>query len=160
MRISRVFFYCALLAVMASCNNHFVNAKVSKDVEYFKHEYDASANQCYYALRWALKMNGYPIVKENLRDGIIETAWVPANADSHYMPYFGRKDSGVSGTYHQLEVKVVPIGGKTTLEVASRIKSVVSTMKSSGFEERKILAEVGDYLRAGEPVITNEGIEE
>jgi len=144
-----------------ACNKPFLRAKTSKDVKFESQEYHASANDCYYALRYAFKVNGYSLASENLTDGILKTTWLPVTSDSHYLPVFDSKDYGVTGAYHQLEARVVPHGHtKTELEVGSRVKAVVSGLQSSGVEEKKILATVDNYLRKHEPEITNEGIEE
>ena len=144
-----------------ACNKPFLHAKTSKNVQFESREFRASANQCYYALRYAFKINGYSMGSENLTDGILTTTWAPVTSDSHYLPLFDSRDYGVTGAYHQLEARVVPRGqDRTKLEIGSRVKGVVSNMKTSGVEERKILATVGNYLRKSEPEITNEGIEE
>jgi len=147
--------------VAGACNKPFLRAKTSKNVEFESKEFNATANDCYYALRYAFKVNGYMMGSENLRDGILTTTWEPVTSDSHYLQVFDSRDYGVTGAYYQLEVRVVPRGNdRTKLEVGSRVESVASGLKSSGVEERKILATVGNYLRKHEPVMTNEGIEE
>jgi len=151
----------ALGVVAGACNKPFLRAKASKNVEFESKEFEATPNDCYYALRYAFKINGYSMGSENLMDGILKTTWAPVTSDSHYLQVFDSRDYGVTGAYHQLEARVVPRGqGRTKLEVGSRVKGVASDVKSSGVEERKILATVGDYLRKREPEITNEGIEE
>jgi hypothetical protein len=147
--------------VAGACNKPFLRAKTSKDVEFESKEFGATANECYYALRYAFKINGYMMGSENLKDGILTTTWEPVTAGSHYLQVFDSRDYGVTGAYHQLEARVVPRGhDRTKLEVGSRVKSVASGLKSSGVEERKILAAVGNYLRKDEPIITNDGMEE
>lgn len=151
-----------VLGVIAgACNKPFLRAKTSKNVEFESKVFNATPNDCYYALRYAFKVNGYSMGSENLMDGVLTTTWTPVTSDSHYMQVFDSRDYGVTGSYHQLEARVVPRGqDNTKLEVASRVKGVASNVKSSGVEERRILATVGDYLRKHEPEITNEGIEE
>jgi hypothetical protein len=149
-----------LLASVAGCNSQIIQAKASRDVHFYKRAFDASPNQCYYALRWALKINGYSLAKEDLPKGLISTTWKPVTADSHYLPQFGRRDYGATGGYHQLEVRVVPKGSRTQVQVGSRVKAVVSRLESSGIEENKVLAEIGDYLRSKQPKITNTGMME
>lgn len=146
---------------VGACNKPFLRAKTSKNVQFMSEQYKASANDCYYALRYAFKSNGYTLASENLADGILTTTWSPVTSDSHYLPLFDSRDYGATGAYHQLEVRVVPRGHtKTKVEIGSRVKAVVSNIKTSGVEERKILAAVGSYLRKNEPEITNDGIEE
>ncbi len=160
--MKRISFFVIMVAVIAAagCNKPFVKAKASRDLHFYDRTFEATPNQCYYALRWALKANRYTLAKENLMDGILTTTWQPVSSDSHYLPLFNREDYGVTGAYHQLEVHVVPVGSKTRVDVASRVKSVVANITSSGVEEHKVLAAVGDYLRSKEPDITNEGIAE
>jgi hypothetical protein len=160
MKIRYMIAILLLVGVGFGCSGAIVNAKVSKKVDYYSKTFKASPNECYYALRWALKINGYPVAKEDLPAGIIKTVWRPVTSDSHFLPVFDSKDYGATGAYHQLEVKVVPRGSKTKVEVGSRLKTIAPNMKSSGVEERRVLAQVGDYLRSHEPMISNEGISE
>ena len=147
--------------VVGACNKPFLRAKPSGNVEFKSRDYKATANDCYYAIRWALKMNGYSMANENLSDGILTSTWSPVTSDSHYLPLFDSRDYGTTGAYHQLEVHVVPHGSqRTRVQVGSRVKAVVTGLKSSGVEERQILAEIGGYLRKHEPEITNDGIHE
>jgi hypothetical protein len=147
--------------VVGGCNKPFLRAKPSKDVTFESRTYKATANNCYYAIRFALKRSGYTMSSENLADGLLKSSWVPVTSDSHYLPLFDSRDYGVTGAYHQLEIQVVPHGShRTEVRVGSRVKAVVTGLQSSGVEERKVLAEVGDYLRKNEPEITNDGIGE
>lgn len=155
------FFACLfLLFFVSSCAKPLASAKVAKDVEYASRDYAASANDIYYAMRWALVECGYPTSNENLQDGVITTAWVPVKSSSHYVDTFGRPDYGVTNSYHQLEIQVVPDGGRTTVKVGSRVKTLVARLKSSGTEEKKILDSIGTRLRKSEPTLTNLGIDE
>ena len=144
-----------------ACNKPFLRAKTSKNVKFDSKEFNATPNDCYYALRYAFKINGYSMGSENLSDGVLKSTWLPVTADSHYVPLFDSRDYGATGAYYQLEARVVPRGqNRTKLEIGSRVKGVVSNIQSSYVEEQKILATVGSYLRKREPEITNEGIEE
>lgn len=160
MNTRRLILTLLLIVMCAGCSNSVVNAKTSKDVHYYSRTYSATPNQCYYALRWALKINGFPLAHENLHAGVLKTSWEPVSSDSHYIEPFDSRDYGVTGAYHQLEVKVVPIGTKTKVEVGSRVKSVAVGVKSSGIQERRVLAQVGNYLRDAEPALSNDGIAE
>ncbi len=133
----------------AGCDARHVDAKTADDIHFYDRSFAASPNDCYYALRWALKISGYSIA-----------TWTPTTSDSHYLSVFTHRDYGVNGGYHQLEVRVVPQGTKTQVEVGSRVKAVVRNLESSGVEEQKVLAELGGYLRAEEPSLSNEGIAE
>ena len=155
------FIIVGILALMlGACDARHVGAQTAEDIHFYDHEFAASPNDCYYALRWALKISGYSLAKENLKEGILTTTWMPTTSDSHYMSVFAHRDYGVNGGYHQIEVRVVPQGDKTLVEVGSRVKSVTPNLVSSGVEEQRVLAEVGNYLRSEEPNISNEGIVE
>lgn len=150
----------AALLWLPACGKPMAHAHVAPPSEYFSEDYAASANDTYYAVRWALKDAGYPVEKEDLAGGVITTKWLPVTAGSHYIEVFGRPDYGVTNSYHQLEVRISPEGGRTLVKVGSRAKTLVYNLKSSGVEERKVLEYVGDYLRSSEPDITNLGINE
>lgn len=157
----RAVFACAVIGMaMAACAKPMVSATVKPDVDYVNRDYAAVPNDIYYAARWALGQRGYPIANENLAEGVLTTAWVPVGATSHYIPLFNRHEYGVTDSYHQLEVQIVPGGGRTEVRVGSRIKSLAAMLKSSGTEERKILDDIGAYLRKAEPAVTNLGMEE
>lgn len=149
-----------LLVFAASCSKPLITATASDNVLFMSRDYGASANDLYYATRWALGEAGYPIAREDLQDGVITTAWLPVKSDSHYVPVFDRRDFGVTNSYYRLEIRIEPDGGQTEVKVGSRVKGIVSKLRSSGIEEDKILARIGDYVRKGEPEITNLGIEE
>lgn len=147
-------------ASLVSCSKPLVSASVKGDIGYLSRDFAATPNNVYYAIRWALQERRYPIANEDLQGGILTSAWVPTKSDSHYIEMFGKPDMGVTNSYYQLEVQVIPQGSRTEVKVGTRIKSVVSTLKSTGFEERKILSSIGDNLRKSEPDISNLGIEE
>lgn len=147
-----------LPGVMA-CSKPLASAKVAKDVGYVSKSFAVDTTEAFSAVRWALKINGYPIANENVQDGIVTTTWIPTTSDSHAIELFNRRDFGVNGAYHQLEVHVVSEDGRTRIDVGSRVKSVAQGVKSTGIEERKVLNEVAKYLRVSEPTITNLGRE-
>jgi hypothetical protein len=148
------------LLFSCGCSKPLVTAKVSEDVRYISDTVDTDRKGAFHAVRWALKVRGYPIAAENEADGTMTTAWVPAKSDSHALMLFGRYDFGVNGAYYQLDVRIEPQEGKTRISIGSRVKSVVADLKSTGIEERRVLTEAKDYLRTGEPEITNIGLEE
>lgn len=135
-----------------------VGGSIAKNVHYESITYAAVPNDIYYAVRWALKENGYPIDKENLNEGVITTSWVPVTTDSHYIPVFGRRDYGVTNSYHQLQVQVTSEEGRTRVRIGSRVMGLVSNIESTGTEEKKVLANVGNYLRTKDPDVTNLGL--
>ncbi|MFA4974872.1 MAG: hypothetical protein WC683_19900 [bacterium] len=152
----------AMIAALAcgSCSKPMVTGRVTPDVRYFSRDYASNPNDTYYAVRWALKETGYPVEGEDLPGGVITTKWLPVTSDSHYVEVFGEPDYGVTNSYYQIEVHISSDSGRTVVEVGARAKTVAHNLKSSGVEERKVLARIGDYLRSGEPNVTNLGINE
>lgn len=150
----------AVVALVAACSKPLVTAKVSESPDYYSSDYAATANDIYYALKWALRDLHYAIDSENLQEGVVTTTWLPVKSDSHYLGVFGRPDYGVTNSYYQLRVTVEPQGGRTEVKVESCVKGIVPYLKSSGVEERKLLSAIGNYLRKGEPDISNLGIDE
>lgn len=125
----------------------------------------ADPNQAYYAIRWALAATGYPVGSEDLRNGVISTTWVPALAGSQYLDPYDRNDPGArdwgnTGGYFRMDLQVIPEGDKTRIVVTERVRSVIANIKSSGEQEARVLAKIGDYLRNGDPDVTNVGIKE
>lgn len=126
----------------------------------YKKTYAATPNAIYYALRWALPAGGYPIAEEDLPGGVIKSRYVPVKAVSHAVPLFKRNDYGVNGAYHQLEVRLIPQGTSTEVQIGSRIQAVVSPLRSTGREEAALFKKIGDYLRDRNATLTNQGIQE
>lgn len=152
---------CAAIGVaMASCSKPMVSATVKPDVAFVSRDFAAVPNDIYYAARWALGQRGYPIASENLQEGVLTTAWVPVGATSHHIPFFNRHEYGVTDSYHQMEVQIVPGEGRTEVRVGSRMKTLAAMLQSSGTEERQILDDIGAYLRKGEPAVSNLGLDE
>lgn len=156
----RIAVFFVLTVALCACAKPLAIGRVTGQVEYISRDYAAAPNDVYYALKWALVEGGYPIANENLEDGIFTTAWLPVTSDSHYIKFFGRPDYGVTNSYYQLEVQVVPQGGRTEVRVGSRAKTLASNFKSSGVEERKVLDRIGNRLRKTEPELTNLGVRE
>lgn len=159
----RAYIVPALLAALAlapACTKPLAYAKVVEPQATVSRDYAATANDAYYAIRWALDAEGLPIATENLAEGLLTTTWMPVTSDSHYISVFGRRDYGVTNSYHQLVIKVVPEGGRTRVDIGSRVQTLVSRLESSGIEEGKVLDKVGDCLRKAEPSLSNLGIDE
>ncbi|MBI4124344.1 MAG: hypothetical protein HY466_00240 [Deltaproteobacteria bacterium] len=152
-------FASLLLCTSLACTKTYRTARPEMPKVY-KKTFAANPNAVYYALRWALPAQGYPIADEDLHNGIIKTRYVPVGAVSHALPLFGRNDYGVNGAYHQLEVRLVPQGGRTEVQVGSRIQAVVSPLRSTGREEARLFDKIGDYLRDRNAALTNQGIQE
>jgi hypothetical protein len=145
---------------LLSCAHPMTEAK-AKTMTKFSKEYKTDANQAYYAVRWALKTNGYAIANEDLQNGVITSGWLDSPVDGFYTEPFGHRDYGVNGAYYQLTINIVPQdGGMTKVEVTSSVKSVISHLQSSGKVEKKILKKISDYLRTSDVKVTNLGMEE
>ncbi len=157
MRKTIILLFFLLLSV--GCNKVYRTAKPSQP-HLYKQTFSATPNDIYYALRWALRANGYPIAEEDLQNGVIKSRFVPVKATSHYLNIFDRQDYGINGGYHQLEAKLIPQNGKTEVQIGSRIQSIVSRLRSNGSEEELILGKIGDYLRNPNVQLTNLGIQE
>lgn len=148
-------FVVAVIIAASACAKPLATAKVLPDVDYMSRDFTAGPNDVYYAVRWGLDQRGYALATEDLEGGVITTTWIPVTSDSHYVEQFGRRDYSVSNSYHQLEIKIARHEGLTRVRVGSRVKSLVSNLKSSGIEERKVLDSVSDYLGTSAPDITN-----
>lgn len=146
--------------VLAGCSKPMASAKVVSDVEYYSRSYAANTNDTYYAVRWALKAVNIPVANEDLNNGVITTKWIPVSSGSHYIELFGRPDYGATNSYHQIDVHISSDQGRSLVKVGSRIKTLAANFKSSGNIEKKVLDEVGNFLRTSEPDITNLGINE
>lgn len=147
-------------AVLCGCPKNGIQARVIEDVKYYTNDYAANITDINAAIKWALEENKYKLNSEDVSGGVFTTTWEPVKSDSHFMPFFGRRDMGVTNSYHQLEIKVVSEDGRTKVKAGSRIKSLVPNLESTGTEEKKVLLSVGDYLRKQEPEVTNFGIDE
>lgn len=156
-RCTLLFMVAAVFAASA-CAKPLAEGKIIPEVRYLSGDFAANPNDVYYSVRWGMDQHGYALDQEDMEKGLVVTAWRPVTSDSHYVSLFNRPDYVVTNSYHQLEIHVVPEGGRTRVRVGSRIKSLLSNLKSSGIEEKKILDAVGNYLRTGEPEITNLGV--
>lgn len=159
-KLSQSLFLCVLITFVAACSKPLAEGKVSKDVRYISGKFDTNKEEAFYAVRWALKTRGYPIAHENQNEGVVKSTWVPTKSDSHALILFDRPDFGVNGGYYQVLVNVTPEEGKMKIAVATQVKAVPYGVKSTGIEERRILNEIGDYLRVKEPEVSNIGLEE
>ncbi|MBI4210998.1 MAG: hypothetical protein HY540_00025 [Deltaproteobacteria bacterium] len=141
-----------------SCSKPLLVGRVLPKVDYASQSFSTTANDAYVAVRKALYRAGYSVTSEDLKEGVLQTTWVPATSDSHYLPLFERRDFAPTGSYHQLEVQIVPEGEKVLVRVGSRMKSLAVNLKSSELEEQKILTYTADALRNEEPNVTNIGL--
>lgn len=157
--LRRMAVVMAAISVVA-CAKPFVSATTT-ELPPVERSFAASANEAYYAVRWAMAVRGYPVGFEDLRGGVIQSSWVPTRADSHYIQPFTSTapDYGTTMMQQQYEIRVVPTGGETTVSVTSRVKSLVANPRSSGREERALLDEMAHYLRSRDVELTNVGVE-
>lgn len=159
MKIYRIALVIILLTAAAACKP-MVYAKSSDDVRFVSNSFAADFSQTYAAAQWALKINGYSLSSDSQSGGTLTSVWMPTTSDSHAIDLFGRRDFGANGGYYQLEVNVSSENGRTRVDVGARLKTLIANLKSTGIEERKVLNEIGNYLRTSEPTISNVGIEE
>lgn len=158
MRMLSLFSALGLLLSVGCTKTYSVAKETSPKL--IQKEFSASPNDLYYALRWAFRNHGYPMAVEDFQNGVLKTRFVSVKPSSHYILIFDRKDFGVTGAYHQLEARLVPRGGKTVLQIGSRIKGIIANIHSNGSEEAMILSKVADYLRDPNVPITNQGVQE
>ena len=149
------------LVIPFGCAKGQFTAKI-KEPKFYSRTYLEEPNAVYYAVRWALQTNGYPIESKNLEKGVLVSRWVSVTPSSHAVRLFGRVDDGVTGSYHQLEIQIASAeeSGRTKVRVGSRVQSMINRIYSTGEVEELILNKISDYLRDPESKVTNMGLEE
>ncbi len=162
MRLVKWMAVLVLVVSAAACVKPSLTAK-EQTLKPFERTLSSDANQTYYAIRWALAATGYPVGNEDLRNGTISTAWIPTKAGSHYLDPFDRqeppaRDWANNSGYYKMEFQVSPEGATTHVVVTARVRSVIANLYSSGEQEELVLNKIGDYLRSGDPDVTNVGI--
>ncbi len=160
MKRSVLYVLMLVLVFMAGCSKPLVSAHIAADSPGVERDYAALPNDVYYAARWALVNAGIPVANENLQEGVITSTWIPVSSGSHYIDLFDRKDWGVTNSYYQLEIRIIPGEGRTSVKVLTRPKTIVSNLKSSGAKENEVLSAIGNSLRKNAPEITNLGVSE
>lgn len=150
----------AVFSILTGCSKPILSAKIAADSPGVGRDYAALPNDVYYAARWALVNSGIPVANENLHDGVITSTWIPVSSGSHYIDLFDRKDWGVTNSYYQIEVRILPEEGRTSVTVITRPKTIVNNLRSSGAKEKEVLAAIGNSLRKSSPEITNLGVSE
>lgn len=148
-----------IMGGMTACTRPLADASVAS-FDAVSRTFNCDPNKAYYAVRWALQLEGYPVANEDLANGIIKSDWVATTSDSHFIAPFGHRDYGVSNSYHQIVVNIVPTGGAVRIEVASAVKSLFALVKTSYIQENKVLTRIADYLRNPDTTVTNLGLEE
>lgn len=111
------------------------------------------------AIEKTLDRFGYEIQHLNEEKGSFITSWRPVEGDSHYFNLFGRKDYGMTdGAYYQLTVDTYQEGNQLKVTVGTTVKTIVGKLHSSGKVERKVIAQLNDYLRSPQIEMTNVGV--
>ncbi|PIR20939.1 MAG: hypothetical protein COV45_03495 [Deltaproteobacteria bacterium CG11_big_fil_rev_8_21_14_0_20_47_16] len=152
------------LVLLSACAKPLIQGKDQTTKSYEK-TFSATPNQVYYAIRWALAADDYPVGHEDLVNGLISTSWVPTTPNSHYINPFDRtdpdtRDFGNFAGYYQLVLNVMPEGGKTRVVITSHVRTIVHEVKSSGYQEEDVFKKIGNYLRSDTPDVTNLGVED
>ena len=111
------------------------------------------------AAKKALTLLGYEVREENAAEGTLRTNWTSTKATSHYTELFDRKDFGTVGAYYKVEIVIRDRNGKSEVQVALPVKSLVAHQRSNTQEERRILRKIGDLLRPDDFEMTNLGTE-
>lgn len=146
-----------LLVFMGACSRPFLYGQ-KLETNPISKVYQSSPENTLAMAKKALESQGYVVQKE---EGMsLETSWEPTRADSHYIAFFDRQDRGTVGAYHKLILTVSPEGEGSKVEIASRAKSIISKLKSTLVEERKVLKKIGDYTRSSDIQVTNVGLKE
>lgn len=154
----RGIFLLLASSFMISCAKPVVIAKINENPFFYEKIFSVKKEAVIEASKKALTSGGYSVANADPKAGKIESGWVSATVDSHYIDYFDRKDYGVNGAYHQLVIEVFDNNGASKVRVASRIKGLSSAIKSSGSEEKSFFTRLGNYLRNSEPSVTNLGV--
>lgn len=153
-----------MLLVAAACSKPLIQGKEQTTKSYEK-TFSATPNQVYYAIRWALAEDSYPVGREDLANGEISTTWVPTTPNSHFINPFDRTDPDTRdydnfAGYYKLVLNVTPEGGKTRVVISSRVRTIVHEVKSSGLQEEDVFKKIGNYLRSDDPEVSNLGLKD
>ena len=143
----------------AACSKPALYGSLQESPPIIKY-YQVPKADSFRAAKEALVFLGYSVKQEDLTQGIIETYWQPATADSHYVYVFGRKDYGTVGAYYRIVVKVSDrANGGSEVSITNAAKSYISNLKSSQEEESKIFAKIDDFTRKRDIQVTNIGLQ-
>lgn len=154
------FVMIAITLLFTACANPLIRAD-THELPAVEHTFHATPNQVYYAIRWAFAVRKFPVAFEDLRGGVVTSAWIPTRVDSHFIQPFASTtpDYGTTMMQQQMEIRVIPAGSDTTVSVMSRVKSLVTKPQSSGREEKALIDEMANYLRGNTVEVTNVGVE-
>lgn len=157
-KVFTLFLFLSILC--ASCQTPMAEGKLY-DMEPVSRIFSSNANTLYYAVKWAMAQNGYPLGIEDLDGGVIESKWVPTGAGSHYVDLFDGKDYGTTGAYFKMIVRIQPLtDGRCKVIAKTKVNAFVNNMKSSGEKEMDMLASIAIGYRSDNIKTTNLGVEE
>lgn len=113
------------------------------------------------AVQKTLDKMGYETQVVDESKGEYITGWKPVAVDSHYFNLFDRRDYGAAdGAYYQLVVSLSDVGSRVKVGVGTKVKTIVGKLKSTDRVERKVLAQLRDYLRSPVIELTNVGVKQ
>lgn len=143
-----------------ACNKAILHAR-DKEMDPEVRLFSAPPADAFKASKEALVAMGYKISRESESEGTLLTGWKSTKADSHYIDLFDRRDYGTVGAYYQIKVKVGESNGKSEVAIATNTKSIISgRLRTSYYEENRVLGRIADLLRKDDFDITNVGPEE
>lgn len=148
-----------LFSCGAACSKPALYGSLQESPPIIKN-YQVSQQDAFRAAKEALVFLGYSVKQEDAAQGLLETFWQPATADSHYVNVFGRKDYGTVGAYYRIIVKVKErSSGSSEVSITNAAKSYISNLKSSQEEESKIFSKIDDFTRKRDIQVTNIGLQ-
>ncbi len=143
------------------------NATCTKEIVYAK-DYFTAPEKIYAstdkitvmaAMKKTLEQLGYEIASNDEENGKMTTGWKAVEVDSHYYDLFGRPDYGsTDGAYYQLLVDLNEEGSRLKVLVATKVKTIVGKLHSSGKVEKRVLKQLEDYLRSPQIEMSNVGV--
>lgn len=159
---SLLIFVPLLLLSQGACKNVLVRAQdyPMKPVE---ERFNTIPAQAYEAAKQALTLSGYKIAREDPKAGSLVTHWASTKSTSHYVDLFDHRDYGTVGAYYQVQVEITADPnekGWSEVKVSAPARSVVRRIRTSHFEEKKILRKIADLLRREDFELTNVGADE
>lgn len=153
-----ILFRCFVVIILfsfAACSRPFLYGQ-KQQLPGVNTSVHGSQTQVLQAAKKVLEQSGYMVQTET--ENSLETSWQSTTPDSHYVEYFGRQDHGTVGAYHRILINVTADGENSKVSVASVVKSIVSNLKSTGYEEKKIVKKLNDFTRPSDVQVTNIGI--
>lgn len=144
-----------LTLMLANCSKPFLYGQ-KQEMEPVVFSVNADLTKAKAASKRAVEFCGYMVQEES--DDSIQTTWQPTTPDSHFVEYFGRQDHGTVGAYHKIVLSFETEGEKTKITVKSVAKSIVSNLKSTRLEEKKIASKISSFTLPADVKVTNVGL--